>query len=227
MIRFFAQVFVIALKDLTIEVRAPVRIFSIVFFALVLVLLVAFASGSSSQILQDIAGGTLWIAILLTSTRALDQSLAAEFEDAAMGELVLWPAEPAAIFYGKALANTLVLLLVAALLTPLIFAVYGAPLRGSLVQLIALIFLGCSAIAAPGTLYATLTAQARGGAVLLPLLLFPLIVPALMAAARGTTVVMEGDPMVQAPAWLGVLVLFNLIHWSLDGLLYRYVVEEA
>ena len=62
---------------------------------------------------------------------------------------------------------------------------------------------------------------------LLPLLLFPLVVPALMAAARGTTVVLEGDPMGQSPGWLGVLVLFNAIHWSISGVLFRFVVEEA
>lgn len=227
MIRFFSQIAAVARKDLAIEIRAPVRAFSVLFFALVIVVMVAFAAGSTSRILQDIAGGTLWIAILLTSTRALDQSLSTEFEDQALEELVLWPVEPAAIFYGKAIANAAMLLLVAAVLTPLVFAIYDAPLRGSPWELLGLVVLGCTAIAAPGTLYATLTAQARGGAVLLPLLLFPLVVPALVAAARGTTVVMEGDPMRQAPAWLGVLVLFNLIHWSIAGVLFRYVIEEA
>lgn len=227
MIAFLVQIFTVARKDLTIEIRSPVRAFSVVFFALVLLMLVAFATGSSSRILQDIAGGTLWIAILLTSSRALDQSLATELDEDALDELVLWPVEPAAIFYGKAIANASMLLLVAAVLTPIVFAVFDAPLRGEPWQLVAIVFMGCTAIAAPGTLYATLTARARGGAVLLPLLLFPLVVPALMAAARGTTVVMEGDPMRQAPAWLGVLVLFNLIHWSIDGLLFRFVVEDS
>jgi len=227
MIAFFGQIVTVARKDLTIELRSPVRAIGVVFFALVLLVLVAFATGSSSRLLQDIAGGTLWIAILLTSSRALDQSLSVELDEDALEELVLWPTEPAAIFYGKAIANSVVLLGLAAVLTPVVFAVFGAPLRGETWQLIALIFLGCTAIAAPGTLYATLAARARGGAVLLPLLLFPLVVPALMAAARGTTVVMEGDPMRQAPAWLGVLVLFNLIHWSIDGLLYRAIVEDS
>lgn len=227
MIAFIRQILAVFVKDLAIEVRAPVRVFGVVFFAFVLIVLVAFATGSSTRVLQDIAGGTLWIAILLTSARALDQSLATELDQEALDELVLWPAEPAAIFYGKALANTLILLIVAGVLTPIVFAVFGPPLLGPVWQLLAMLVLGCTAIAAPGTLYATLTARARGGAVLLPLLLFPLVVPALLAAARGTAVVMEGDPMRQAPAWLGVLVLFNLIHWSVDGLLYRFVVEDT
>jgi heme exporter protein B len=194
---------------------------------LIVIVMFAFAAGTTSRLLQDIAGGALWVALLLTSARALDQSIASETEDRALEELVLWPLEPAAIFYGKAIANFAVLAVVGTLLTPLLFAIYSAPLVGSPWMLFAFLILGCAALAAPGTLYATLTAQARGGAVLLPLLLFPLVVPALLAAARGTTVVMEGDPMGQGPAWLGVLVLFNVIHWTIDGLLYRSIVEES
>jgi len=63
--------------------------------------------------------------------------------------------------------------------------------------------------------------------VLLPLLLFPLVVPALLAAARGTTVVLEGDPMLQGNAWLGLLVAFNAIHWSLSGLFFGRVLEDG
>jgi len=227
LILFFRQIFAVALKDLNIELRSPVRVFGVFMFSLALVMMVAFASGSTTRILHDIAGGTLWIGLLLTSTRSLDQSFSIELEEGALEELVLWPVEPAAIFYGKALANTVVLWVVAAALTPFVLAIFDAPIRGPLWQLVLFLILGNTALAAPGTLYAALVTQARGSSVLLPLLLFPLVVPALMAAARGTTVVMEGDPMGQATAWLGVLVLFNAVHWSISGLLFRYVVEEA
>ena len=85
----------------------------------------------------------------------------------------------------------------------------------------------CAALAAPGTLYGLITVQARGASVLLPLLLFPLVVPALLAVSRGTTVVMEGDPMDQGKSWLGLLIAFNAIHWSLSGLLYGRVAEDG
>ena len=120
-----------------------------------------------------------------------------------------------------------VLLVVACALTPLVIAVFDTPIRGEFWQLVLFLVLGCTALAAPGTLLAGITSRARGSSVLLPLLLFPLVVPALMAAARGTTVVLEGDPMGQSPGWLGVLVLFNAIHWSISGVLFRFVVEEA
>jgi heme exporter protein B len=225
-ILFVRQIIAVALKDLAIELRSPVRVFGVFMFALALVLMVAFASGTTTRILHDIAGGTLWVGLLLTSTRSLDQSFSIELEEGALEELVLRPVEAAAIFYGKAIANTVVLWVVTAALTPLVMAVFDAPLRGPWWQFFLFLILGNTALAAPGTLYAALTSQARGSSVLLPLLLFPLVVPALMAAARGTTVVMEGDPMGQATAWLGVLVVFNLIQWSISGILFRYVVEE-
>lgn len=223
---FLRQILAIALKDIRIELRSPIRLFGVFFFALGLVFMVAFAAGSTIRVLQQIAGGTLWLGILLTSSRALDQSFSVELDEGALEELVLWPVEPAAIFYGKAIANTMMLSIVAATLTPLVIAIFDAPALGSIAELAGFMLLGCAALAAPGTLLAALTSKAKGSSVLLPLLFFPLVVPALMAAARGTTVILEGDPMGQLNGWLAVLVAFNAIHWSVSGLLFRYVVEE-
>lgn len=227
MILFFQQIAAIARKDLLIELKSPVRFVGVAFFAVVLVLMVAFAAGTTTAVLEQIAGGTLWVGLLLTSTRALDQSFTIEHDEGAFEELLLWPVEPAAIFLGKALANTVVLWLVTAVLTPLVIAIFNAEVRGSWLMLIGFLVLGCTALAGPGTLFAALTARARGSSVLLPLLLFPLEVPALMAAARGTTVVFEGDLLNQGILWLIVLVVFNLLHWVMSTLLFGYVVEST
>ena len=227
MILFFRQILAVIRKDVSVELRSPVRVIGVLFFAVILVVMIAFAAGSTTSLLQQLAGGALWIGLLLTSTRALDQSFAIEHEQGAFEEMLLWPVEPAAIFLGKAIANTLVLLLVALILTPVIIALFDAEVRGSVPMLLGFLVLGCTALAAPGTMYKSITVRARGSSVLLPLLLFPLVVPALMAAARGTTVVMEGDPQGQAPAWLAVLVIFNLIHWSMSTVLFGYVTEST
>ncbi|MFN7145213.1 MAG: heme exporter protein CcmB, partial [Myxococcota bacterium] len=81
-------------------------------------------------------------------------------------------------------------------------------------------------LVAPGTLYAALSARARGSDVLLPLLLFPLVVPALLSAVKSTALVLSGDPMDQLGGWMGLLAAFNLIYWSLCGLLFGRVVED-
>ena len=212
-------------KELLTEWRQRSRISGVFWFSFAIVLMVGFATPSSAA-LRETAGGTLWLGMLLASTRSLDQSYAVEHEHGAMEGLLLWPVDPIAIFYGKALANTLVLCVVAIAILPLLLAIFGAEIRGDWFQLLALILLGCAAMAAPGTIYGLITSQARGSSVLLPLLLFPLVVPAILAAANGTTKVMEGDPMNQAPSWIGILAVFNLIHWSLSGLLYGWVLED-
>ena len=86
--------------------------------------------------------------------------------------------------------------------------------------------LGAAGLSAPGTLYAAMTAQVRSKQTLLPLLLFPLIVPALLAAVKATSLVVLGDPMQQVTSWISLLVAFDAIYWSLCGILYSRVVEE-
>ncbi len=213
-------------KELLVEWRDRSRVAGIFFFGLAVILMVAFASPSEG-ILRDMAGGTLWVGILLSSTRSLDQSYATEFEHGALEAMVLWPVDLRAIFYGKALANTLLLTLVALGLLPLLIAMYDVTIRGEVASLLAFVLLGSAALAAPGTLYGLIASQARGSSVLLPLLLFPLVVPAVLAAAKGTTLVLEGDPMGQSGSWLGLLVAFNALHWSLSGLFYGALAEDT
>jgi heme exporter protein B len=88
------------------------------------------------------------------------------------------------------------------------------------------IVLGTAGLSAPGTLYAAMTSQARAKQMLLPLLYFPLVVPALLAAVKTTSLIILGDPMSQARSWLILLVTFDAIYWTLCGLLFERVVED-
>jgi heme exporter protein B len=212
-------------KELLTEWRQRSRVSGIFWFALATVLMVAFATPETS-VLPRIAGGTLWLGLLLASTRSLDQSYAVELEHGAMEGLLLWPVEPVAVFYGKALANTAILVGVALALLPLLVAVFDAPVRGDPLLLVLTVVLGCGALAAPGTLYGLITSQARGSSVLLPLLLFPLVVPALLAASNATAKLFEGDPMEQATSWMALVAAFDAIHWSLGALLYGRILED-
>jgi heme exporter protein B len=217
-------------KELLIEWRQRSRMVGLFFFSFAVLLLVAFAM-PNINVLRDIAGGALWLGILLASARSLDQSFAVEMENGALEGLVLWPVSAPVIYYGKAIANALVLLVVAVCVTPLAIALYNpalpAPWQITVPQLAATLVLGCTGLAAPGTLVAALTTQSRGSSALLPLLFFPLVVPVLMAASRATTLAMEGDAMDQVDDWLAILLAFNLVHWALDGLLFARVVDEG
>ena len=146
-------------KELLTEWRMRSRVSGIFWFALAIVLMVAFSIPDSAG-LKYMGGGTLWLGLLLASTRSLDQSYAVEHEHGAMEGLLLWPVDPMAVFYGKAIANTLVLLGVSIGMLPLVLAVFDAQIKGSPLLLAATLALGCGALAAPGTLYGLITSQA-------------------------------------------------------------------
>jgi heme exporter protein B len=220
------QVAAIVHKELLIEWRQRARMSALFFFAFALLLMVAFAM-PNAQILRDLGGGALWVGLLLASTRSLDQSMYVEMENGSLEGLVLWPVHPAAVYYGKTLANSLVLWLVALAITPLTIVLYDPPLRGDLFQYVGVLALGCAGLAAPGTLVSVLTVKARGSSALLPLLLFPLVVPVVMGASKATSLLFEGDPMHQVDDWMQILLLFNVVHWSIDGVFFSMIVDEG
>lgn len=213
-------------KELLVEWRERSRVSGLFFFSFALLLMVAFAM-PSTHMLADIAGGALWLGLLLASTRSLDQSFRIEMENGCLEGLVLWPVDPLAIYYGKAIANALVLLLVAIPITVLVMVLYHPTLNGQVIQLLGVLVLGAAALAAPGTLVASMTVQARGSSALLPMLLFPLVVPVVMASARATTLIFQGDPMGQVDDWMMLLLVFDVAHWALDGLLFTRIVDEG
>src|SRR6185436_18851465 len=138
---------------------------------------------------------------------------------------LLLPASARAIYYGKTIANWIQLALLGMALVPVMVVLYDAGTT-QLIRLLLIILLGSAGLSAPGTLYAAMTAQVRAKQTLLPLLLFPLIVPALLASVKATSLVILGDPMQQSRSWIALLGAFDLIYWSLCGLLYGRVVEE-
>ena len=224
--RLVRQVLTLVHKELLIEWRQAGRVSALFFFGTAVLLMMALATPSMDQ-LPGLAGGVLWLGLLLASTRSLDHSLAVELEHQTLDRLVRWPADPVAIYYGKALANLLVLLGVAIVLTPLLIALSDAPLPQHPWMYLGILVAGCAGLAGPGTILAAITTQARGASVLLPLLLFPMVVPVVLAASLATRLVLTGDAMNQADDWLMILGVFDAVFWLLGGLLFSRVVDES
>lgn len=220
------QIGAVLAKDVLLEWQGRSRVIATFAFGVTVLLLFSFASGPSSHKLAEQAGGYLWLAILLASVLALSESFRTELEDDALSTLRLLPVDPKALFLGKALANTLLLFGLGMVLVPLSFVLFSTSVQGSWPLLVGFLALGSAGLAAPGTVYAAMTAQARGRDVMLPLLLFPLIVPVLVSAVMGSTLAIGIDAMRQAPSWLAVLGCFDLVYWSLCPLLFGYVLEE-
>jgi len=220
------SIYIVAKKDIVLEWRSRARLNATLFFAIMTLLLFSFAAGPHQNLLARNAPGYLWLAIFLASVLSLSESMRIEAENDALDGLRLAPVEPLAIFLAKAIVNTLFLMALALIMAPLALALYDAKLVLSFGSLMSILLLGCAAVSAPGTLYSALAVQARARDVLLPLLLFPVLVPGLLAAVKATSLIFEGDPMAQLSGWRALLLGFNLTYWLLCAVLFGRVIEE-
>jgi heme exporter protein B len=212
-------------KDFLLQWRTRAQVAAIFIFGATALLLFSFAIGPNAEALRQHAAGFLWLALLLSSTLTLAESFQSEVEQGALEGLLLLPADARAIYYGKALSNWAQLALLGVALVPVMVVLYDAATM-NVAALLGIILLGAAGLSAPGTLYAAMTSQARAKQTLLPLLLFPLVVPVLLSAVKATSLIILGDPMGQVRSWSLLLACFDLIHWSLCGLLFGRVVED-
>ncbi len=220
-------------KDLLIEWRSRSHGFALACFALTLLLLFSFAIGPDTKTMSLHAGAYLWMSLLLSSTLLLARSFQVEVEDGAIETLILAPASATRMFYAKALANAVQLAILAAVAVPAVYALYGVQLHGEvggghrLGQLVSVVALGAAGLAAPGTLYAALTARLHARQLLLPLLLFPLVVPCLLAAVKATTLIVRPSlSEAEFTSWLALLACFDVLYWSVCGILFGRVIEQ-
>lgn len=220
------QTIAILRKDLLIEGRSWVRWLGLISFAILVLLLFSFAVGPNSVVLQKHAAGYMWLATLFASANLFTQSFLLETEEGAIEQIQMAPVHPAALFYGKAIANTLQLLLVMFVMLPPLIALCDVWFTESFVIFIITMVLGALGLSAPGAMYAAMTARLSNQQLLMPLLLFPLIVPALLSAVKATSLIFFGDPMGQIGSWLQLLTAFDVIYWVLCGIIFGRIVES-
>jgi heme exporter protein B len=213
----FARVALLILwKDFAIEVRSREILFTTLFFAVACVLVFSFAFVREGQPLVDAAAGILWIAIAFAGTLALGRTFERERYADTLRALLLAPAPRPAIYVGK-LLGVIVLLGVAELLVvPLVSLLFQAALFERPLFLVALLFTGTIGFAAVGTLFAAMLVRARTRDVLLPILLYPITVPVMIAGVRGTSALLASPPdESMATMWIALLVCFDVVFVTL------------
>ena len=213
MMRFARQVLVIAAKDLRAEIRTKEAINASAAFALVILLLFSFAFDLDPDTNREIASGLLWLVFAFAGTLLLNRSFARELPNDCLDALVAAPIPGSALFIGKALANY-VLLLAIELLSLVVFGIfYNVRWTVQFGQLMIVLALGTWALTIMGTIFSALTVNIRLRELMLPILIYPFLVPALMAAIQLTLGLMKGKPIgPDTAAWLPMLIGFNLIY---------------
>ncbi len=213
-------------KDWQIEWRTRARLTALIFFSGATLLLFSFAMGPDVTSLRAHAHGYLWLGLLFASVLSLGESFRIESENQALTGLVLTPVEPRAIFIGKVLGNASMLFVLSLVLLPITVGLYDVTLTRVPHLLLLVLFLGVLGISAPGTVYSAISANARARDVMLPLLLFPVLVPLLLAAASATKLTFQPDPQDQLGSWLKLLIAFDLIYLSVGFLVFPKIAEE-
>lgn len=216
----------VARKDLLAEGRARANVASVVVFAVVALLLFGFALGPDPQALARAGSGVVWLAIFFSGILVFNRSYQVELEGGALDALLTYPGSRRAIFAGKLLANLTLVLLVEVVVVPVAAVLFNVPLFRPFPGLAAVLLLGTLGFVTLGTFYAAMSSRVRAREVLLPLLLFPMLVPLLLGAVQGTSAFLEGDPMGHGRAWLQFLLAFDLIFLAAALWAFEHVMSE-
>lgn len=224
---FLRAVWVVTRKDILIETRTREILFTTVFFALACVMVFAFSFVREGRPLQDAAAGILWIAIAFSGTLALGRAFERERHGETLRALLIAPIDRPALYLGKLLGIVLLLAAVEVVVVPLVALMFQARLFAYPLLMIGLLAAGTIGFAAVGTLFAAMLVRARSRDVLLPILLYPITVPVIIAGVRGTAALLQPDadpPM--ARAWLSMLVFFDAVFITLALWTFEAVMTE-
>ncbi len=215
----------VARKDLLLERRAKIGMGQVLPFAILVLLLFAFALDPDRGILKLATPGLFWVTVLFSAVLTLQRSFALEAEDGILEALRLSGMSPAGIYLGKVTALTIELLLLEAVLVLGVAVLYDTKFLG-IPLLFAIALLATLGIAGAGAVYGALAARLRSRETLLPLLLLPLLAPVLIAATRGCEVSLEREAMSGWP-WAALLGIFALVYLTLGSFLFRPLLEDA
>src|SRR6059036_1261183 len=203
-------------KDFAIEVKSREILYTTLLFALSCVLVFSIAFVKQGEPFEDAAAGILWIAVAFAGLLALGRVFERERYGETLRALLLAPAPRPALYVGKLLGVLLLLAIAEALLTPLIALLFQAALFARPLLLAALLATGTIGFSAVGTLFAAMLVRARSRDVLLPILLYPITIPVIIAGVRGTSALLAEIPdEATATMWIGILVAFDTVFVTL------------
>jgi heme exporter protein B len=211
-------------KDLAAELRSRELLGAMLIFSLLVILIFNFALELDVRTRATVSSGVLWATFAFAGTLGLNRSMAIEKDRGCLDGLLLAPVDRSAIFFGKMLGNLLFMLTVEAIVLPIYSVLYNTNLM--VPGLLVVIVLGSVGYVSVGTLLASMAVQTRTRDVLLPILLFPVVLPVLVAAVRATNGYLQALDASEILPWLKLLLAFDVIFTSVGFMVFDYVVEE-
>jgi heme exporter protein B len=211
-------------KDLRSEWRTRENLSAMLVFGLLVVLIFNFALELDIQARESLSAGVLWVTFAFAGTIGLNRSMAAEKDRGCLDGLLLAPVDRSVIFFGKAISNLVNMLLLEIIILPVYSFLYQVPVFQPGFLLV--VFLGSWGYVAVGTLLSAMVIQVRTRDILLPILLFPLTLPVLLAAVKASQGFLAFLPMTDVSIWLNLLVVYDLIFTAAAFMVFDFVVED-
>ena len=223
---FLRTIALIAAKDLKTELRSREQLVSLLFFALLVLVVFNFAFDFTVIDFVAFGGGILWVAFIFSGVLALSHSFRIEREEARIEGILLAPIDRSAFYLGKVASTLLFMSAVEAVLLPVSVIMFNYRFGARIGLVLLVLLLNTVGFATVGTLFAAMTTQTRRGELLLPLLLFPATVPIALAAVKTTTHLLAGRPFERYAPWLAMSAAYDVIFLAAAVLLFDYVLEE-
>jgi heme exporter protein B len=217
------KIWAIVRKDLALQRRSREMINSMLLFALIVILVFSFSFDLRVEQVSEVAPGVLWVTFMFAGMLGLGRSFTLESDQDCLDGLLLCPVDRSVIYFGKMLSNLLFISMVEVIVLPLYFGLFNLPFRP---MLLPIILLGTAGFSAVGTLISAMAVHVRAREVMLPILLFPIVMPALIAAVKLTGGVLDGLAWSEMGNWLQLLVGFDVIFLSVSYVAFDYVVEK-
>ncbi|HMG71337.1 MAG TPA: heme exporter protein CcmB [Gemmatimonadaceae bacterium] len=215
----------IARKDVTTELRAKAGFNSVASLGVTILVLLGLALGPDAESLRNAAVGAVWLALLFSGVLAFNRSFQVELESGALEPLLQYPGPRWTIFAGKLLGNLIFLTLMVAIVVTAGIVLFGLRIPATWPSLLGVLALGVVGLVVLGTFYASMASRSRAREVLLPLLLFPMLVPVLLAATTASKALLGADVMHEAGAWIRLLIAYDLVFLTATFLAFEHVIE--
>ncbi len=222
--QFLRSLGAIIWKDLAAELRSREMLSAMLVFALLVILIFNFSLELDAQARTSVTGGVLWVTFAFAGTLGLNRSMAMEKDRGCLDGLLLAPVDRSAIYFGKAIGNLIFMLVVEVIVLPVYSVLYNTNLFQP--GLIGVILLGSVGYVVVGTLLSSMAVQTRTRDILLPILLFPVIVPVLVAAVKASGGFLSAAPMDEITPWVNLLLVYDVVFTAVAFMVFEFVVEE-
>jgi len=211
-------------KDIASELRSRELLSAMLVFSLLVILIFNFALELDAKTRSTVTAGVLWVTFAFAGQLGLNRSMAMEKDRGCLDGLLLAPVDRSAIYFGKAISNLIFMLIVEIIVLPIYSILYNINLFNP--GLILVILLGSIGYVAVGTLLSSMAIQTRTRDILLPILLFPVIVPVMIASVKASAGFLQGIEIAEIMPWLNLLIVYNVIFTAVAFMVFDYIVEE-